>query len=530
MDTEKSVPSDVLLCLLREELAVDGPRRLDDLAGFLVRIGAELGDCPLWIVCADGAEAVRRQAQALAAACRARGDRPRAIEVLDETAFVRRGAAAPDTVFYIHSDSLALPGDLAARPKFYLLPTEPPEIVPWPAGRSLAEAFLGDRPPLWTRHFAAESEALQNELNKVRTVLRHAGEPGIPRDILITGPTGSGKSYFAKCLPALRDARYDDPTRPFGPADAAADATPYLAGNCASLTPDLADALLFGAVRGAYTGCDADRTGLIESAGSGILFLDEVGELPLETQGKLLTALEERTFRRLGDTGPEAIPRTVACTIVFGTNADLDAAARLWEESHGARGFRRDLLWRINACHLKLPSFRERLAGCSTGQLFLDDLVATHCRAFGLTLTADARRAFDAFARDYAWSGNHRDALHIFQSLRVKLLVQDMGSRVSAFTMRETLNGIGGRPAAPAGPAEALLADVGRGRPDFERRELGRIFDACRLAPNRTAAGRAFYGEQAGRNYSDTFGKKLARFGLRFDPAVPGHLSRTQQG
>lgn len=529
MDMDSQIPRDVLLCLLREERTADGARQAEALACLLARVAAGLGDCPLWIVHADGPDAARGPAGTLAAACRAAGARSTPIEVLAESAFVRRCAAAPDAVFYVHPDNLDLPAPLAARPKFYLLPTEPPEIVPWPADRSLAEAFLGGHPPQWTRHFAAESEALQSELNKVRTVLRHAGEPGIPRDILITGPTGSGKSYFAKCLPALRDARYDDPARSFDPADLAAAAAPYRTGNCASLTPDLADALLFGAVRGAYTGCDADRTGLIESAGSGILFLDEVGELPLETQGKLLTALEERTFRRLGDTGPKAVVKDVACTVVFGTNTDLDAAARLWEESHGARGFRRDLLWRINACHLRLPSFRERLAGSSTGQLFLDDLVAARCRAFGLTLTDGARRLFDAFARDYAWSGNHRDAQHIFQSLRVKLLVQDMGSCVSAFTMRETLDEVRGRPAS-AGPADALRADVARGRPDFERRELDRIFDACRHAPNRTAAGRAFYGVQAGRNYSDTFGKKLARFGLRFDPAAPGHLSRTLQG
>ena len=518
--------SDVLLCLLREDLAEDGPRRLDDLAGLFVRVGADLGGCPLWIVCADGRAANRRQAQALAEACR--GARMHPVEVLGESAFGRRCAGMADAVFYVHPDNLELPADLSMRPKFYLLPTEPPEIVPWPAGRSLGEAFLGGHPPRWTRHFAAESETLQNELNKVRTVLRHPGEPGVPRDILITGPTGSGKSYFAKCLPALRDARYDDPNRPFDVADIPSSTVPYLSGNCASLTPDLADALLFGAVKGAYTGCDVDRTGLIESAGSGILFLDEVGELPLETQGKLLTALEERTFRRLGDTGPKAVVKDVACTIVFGTNADLDAAARQWEESRGTRGFRRDLLWRINACHLRLPSFRARLAGSSTGQIFLDDLVSGLCRAFGLTLTAGARRLFDAFARSYAWSGNHRDALHIFQTLRVQLLVQDMGACVSAFAMRRTLDEIQGRPggSATSGTVDALRADVQRGRPDFERRELDRIFDACRAAPNRTAAGRTFYGLQAKRNYSDTFGKKLARFGLRFDPSAPDHLSR----
>ena len=516
-------PSDVLLCLLRDASATEPA----ELADMLAKAACELELRRIWIVHGDHAPS-RNDAHTLTDLCRARLGRRASVILAGERELARD--ADKETVFYVYMDARPLPGWLDDRPKFHLLATPRQiEITPWPAGKPLEQAFLGGTPPLWTHHFAPESQNLQNELNKVRTILRHRGEPGVPHDILITGPTGSGKSYFAKCLPALMAPSYDDDGRPFDSADirAAMSATPFVMGNCASLSPNLADALLFGAVRGAYTGCDADRTGLIESTGDGILFLDEVGELPLETQGKLLTALEERQFRRLGDTGPKAESRDLACTIVFGTNADLEEAAHRWERSGGKEGFRRDLLWRINACHLRLPSFRERLTGATTGAVFLDALVTSCCRGFGLVLTRDARALFEAFARDYPWNGNHRDAQHVFQTLKVKLLVQEMGCVVSRHLMRETLDEIRNPGATwQESPADDPFADLKDACPADRREDLERILDICRDARSCADAGRTFYGANRDCNHSDLFRKKLASFGLKFNARLPGHLSR----
>lgn len=530
MTDHDHTPSDVLLCLLRESPAAEpGP-----LADLLARAARSLGLRQVRIVPGDDAPS-RDGAHALAALCRARLGSDAAVAMLDERELAEPGGPlGPDTVFYVYMDARPLPVSLDRRAKFHLLATpDRVEATPWPAGSPLEQVFLGGTPPAWTQHFIPESQGLQNELNKVRTVLRHRGEAGVPRDILITGPTGSGKSYFAKCLPALNLDDYDDDRKPFDPADieTAQSRTPFVAGNCASLSPDLADTLLFGAVKGAYTGCDTDRVGLIEGAGDGILFLDEVGELPLETQGKLLTALEERQFRRLGDTSPKTAVKNVTCTLVFGTNVDLDQAARRWELSHGREGFRRDLLWRINACHLKLPSFRRRLEGATTGAIFLEALTASCCRAFGLVLTQDARRRFEAFARDYPWNGNHRDAQHVFQTLKVKLLVQGMGHVVSGYLMRETLDEILGQATPPANlhPGADAFQDILDACAPPRREALERMLAASRDARTCADAGRAFYGPAHVCNHSDLFRKKLASFGLKFNARAPGHLSRLHQ-
>ena len=239
------------------------------------------------------------------------------------------------SVFYVVPDGLPLPQALVATPKYYCLANE---MQPIPAGSS--DDKLGEHigSPVWTKYFLLGRHSAEKQLEHVRTILSNKGKPGVPQYVLITGETGTGKSFITRNLQKICRSEYNDRSREFTeatPEEWQAGGYGYLQGNCASLSPQLADALLFGAVKGAYTGLNLDKDGLIESAGEGILFLDEVGDMPLETQGKLLTALEEKVYYRLGDTGKIRKLYEVKCRIIFGTNRDLAAAAKEWEDSHG---------------------------------------------------------------------------------------------------------------------------------------------------------------------------------------------------
>ena len=166
--------------------------------------------------------------------------------------------------------------------------------------------------------------------------------------VLITGPSGSGKENAARALHAAS-------LRAQGPFEAV---------NCGAIPLELAEAELFGAEAGAYTGATRARIGRLEAANGGTLFLDEIGDLPLPLQVKLLRALETRTVERLGSA--RSIP--VDFRLVAATNVDLDAAI-----DHGA--FRADLYWRLAVVMLDLPPLADRaedidaLVGHFAGQL-----------------------------------------------------------------------------------------------------------------------------------------------------------------
>jgi DNA-binding NtrC family response regulator len=194
----------------------------------------------------------------------------------------------------------------------------------------------------------------------------------------ILGESGTGKELVARAI------HRQSPRRP----------KQFTAVNCAALPENLVESELFGHVRGAFTGADRDRAGLIETTDGGTLFLDEVGELPLPTQAKLLRFLQEGEFRRVGDT----VNRSADVRIVSATNRKLDAAV---EEGR----FRDDLYYRIRGVEVPLPPLRER-----GGDILL---LATHFlaverekhRAGPSMLAHDVEAIFTA----YGWPGNVRE-------------------------------------------------------------------------------------------------------------------------
>ncbi|MBL1142371.1 MAG: sigma-54-dependent Fis family transcriptional regulator [Proteobacteria bacterium] len=206
----------------------------------------------------------------------------------------------------------------------------------------------------------------------------------IPPTVLILGETGTGKDVVARLLHE-KSSRHQKP---------------FVHVDCASLPKELIESELFGHEKGAFTNAHVARTGLIEAAEDGVLFLDEIGELPLDLQSKLLAVLERRTLRRVGTTQE----RPVAAWIVAATNRDIESLSEKGE-------FRSDLYYRLNVMSLSMPALRER------GNDIL--LLANHfagqtSRRYGLQFENFSEEAEETLL-DYPWPGNVREMKHLLE-------------------------------------------------------------------------------------------------------------------
>jgi DNA-binding NtrC family response regulator len=202
--------------------------------------------------------------------------------------------------------------------------------------------------------------------------------------VLILGETGSGKGVLARWI-------HENGTRR---------CEPFVDLNCAGLSRELAESELFGHQRGAFTGAFTSKPGLIEVAHKGTLFLDELGDLELSVQPKLLKALEEGQFRRVG----EVAARVADVRLLAATHRNLDGMVK-------SDRFREDLLFRINTLTLDIPALRERPEDLSViAQAVLQDL----CRRRGresLTLADDALELL----LQYRWPGNVRELRNVLE-------------------------------------------------------------------------------------------------------------------
>ncbi|MBI2898676.1 MAG: sigma-54-dependent Fis family transcriptional regulator [Planctomycetes bacterium] len=215
--------------------------------------------------------------------------------------------------------------------------------------------------------------------------------------VFLFGETGTGKEVVARILHSQ------------GPRKSG----PFVPVNCAALPEPLLEAELFGHVRGAFTGADADRPGLIESAHKGTLFLDEVGELPPPLQGKLLRFQENREVRRVGSTASRAADVRILCA----TNRDLDAMVR-------SGAFRQDLFYRINVHAIHLPSLRDRVGDVP---LLFRHFLGRACGRTGRSVPKVDRDVLPRL-EGHPWPGNVRELQYAVE----RALANMTGNRLRA--------------------------------------------------------------------------------------------------
>ena len=202
--------------------------------------------------------------------------------------------------------------------------------------------------------------------------------------VLVTGESGTGKEVVARAI------HHKGPRRE----------QPFVAINCGAIPEGLIESELFGHEKGSFTGAAEQKPGLFEVAGSGTLFLDEVGELPLPTQVKMLRALQERKIRRVGGSGD--LP--VSARIIAATNRDLTDEVK-------AGRFREDLFYRLNVIQLRMPPLRERREDLPR---FLDHFLDRFAAELGRPRPAVAPEA-QRLLLAYAYPGNVRELANVIE-------------------------------------------------------------------------------------------------------------------
>jgi DNA-binding NtrC family response regulator len=297
-------------------------------------------------------------------------------------------------------------------------------------------------------------------------------------NVLLLGETGTGKDVLARFIHA-RSPRA---------------AERFVALNCATFGAGLLESELFGYEKGAFTDAKTAKPGLLEHAHGGTVFLDEVGEMPLPVQSKLLRVIEEREVQRLGSLST----REIDVRFVAATNADL--------ELEGAAGrFRKDLLFRLNGVTLRVPPLRERVAE-------IEPLVRRFARGFSADLgwaePVIERAALDALER-HAWPGNVRELRNAVE--RALLLAR--GAPIGPSHLPLEL--VGGAKALPETSAarepdetttQTLTAETRRGVIALESQRIAEALERC--AGNQTRAA-----ELLGISRRSLV-RKLARYGI----------------
>ena len=223
------------------------------------------------------------------------------------------------------------------------------------------------------------------ESDPIKYVLRRIRQVAPTRTtVLLTGETGTGKGVFARCLHEANGYRDK----------------PFVKVNCAGLPPNLIESELFGREKGAFTGSTARQIGRFELANGGTIFLDEIGELPLELQAKLLKAIEDGEFERLGSPHPVR----VNVRIVASTNRNL-------EEEVKKGNFRKDLFYRLNVFPINIPPLRERKEDIPLLVRYYTERFSEHLGRGIKKIPKNTMKALEC----YAWPGNVRELINVIE-------------------------------------------------------------------------------------------------------------------
>jgi transcriptional regulator with GAF, ATPase, and Fis domain len=286
------------------------------------------------------------------------------------------------------------------------------------------------------RAIAAESGAIRAVLQQIESVA------STNATVLLLGETGTGKEVFAQAIHDLSGRR----------------SRPMVRVNCAAIPAALIENELFGRERGAYTGALSRQIGRFELANGSTLFLDEIGELPLESQVKLLRVTQDRVVERLGSVEPI----TVDVRLIAATNRDLARAV-------ADRTFREDLYYRLNVFPITVPPLRERAEDIP---VLVWTFIEEFAKSFGKRIDSISRESLAALQR-YSWPGNVRELRNLIE----RAVIVAPGSRlvvdppraapspqspngkladVEAGHIRDVLERVGWRVRGPGGAAELL--------------------------------------------------------------------------
>ena len=312
--------------------------------------------------------------------------------------------------------------------------------------------------------------------------------------MLLQGPTGAGKSLLARRIYELKRSRHQ--------IEGA-----FVEVNCATLRGDTAMSTLFGHVKGAFTGAQTERQGLLRKAHRGIVFLDEIGELGQDEQAMLLKAIEEKNFLPMG-----ADKETHSdFQLIVGTNRDLSAAVREGR-------FREDLLARVNLWSFQLPALRDRREDIEPN---IDFELARYSEssASNVRFDTESRATYVRFATsaEASWQGNFRE---LSASITRMATLAD-GGRISQEIVADEIRHLSAQWLGPASSeilAHLMSPDLLAGLDLFDRVQLEAVVKVCRESRSLADAGRQLFAvsrsQRRAINDSDRLKKYLARFDL----------------
>ena len=326
---------------------------------------------------------------------------------------------------------------------------------------SLEKTVLAVRNALRQRHLEAENLALRARVDAQHTMvgesagmlrLREQVAMAAPTNgrVLIFGENGTGKELVARNIHAMSLRRTG----------------PFVEVNCAAIPEELIESELFGHVRGAFTGAVADRRGKFELAHGGTIFLDEIGDMSLKTQAKVLRVLQEQVMEAVG--GSTRI--RVDARVLAATNKDLIAEIR-------AGRFREDLYFRLNVVPISVPPLRERRDDIL---VLADHFMAMLAKEYGRRAKRFDVDAVDALQR-YTWPGNVRELRNVIERLMIMVPGDRVASRDLLF-----LDQRAGSSAIADVPAESIMP-LHDARDDFERQYILRALAAQHGNISRTA-------------------------------------------
>jgi len=333
------------------------------------------------------------------------------------------------------------------------------------------------------------SQAFNRMIDEIERVAVRSKAP-----ILLRGPTGAGKSLLARRVFELKRSRHQIEGD-------------FVEVNCATLRGDTAMSTLFGHVKGAFTGAQAERAGLLRKANGGVVFLDEIGELGQDEQAMLLKAIEEKRFFPVG-ADKEVLSDF---QLIAGTNRDLQRSVTAGE-------FREDLLARINTWTFELPALRERREDIEPNIEFeLERFAET--QSLSVRFNAEARAAYVRFAigADAHWRGNFRELSASI--MRMATLAE--GGRIGVDVVTDEIARL--RRAWSQSAQERSLARLIETKQLeeidlFDQLQLEAVVKVCRESRSLADAGRKLFPvsrtQRSVINDTDRLKKYLERFGL----------------